>query len=249
MASYFECTTGCTNCCPRELRKDEHNIYVNATLGDVYRAFVFDNPDKKSFSEVFRQQFGFGATRPTDTKAPELDKELMKLVYRVIPIFSNDTFVLAPTAKYPCHNLTATGCRSHDKITKYLCCACSPESKLMDDDTEHDLEKWGYIMEIFPCLINCTLDRNQRKRTMSLSKLHDDEIRLTHRIFPHMRVSEMDNSNPVYLGDIEDDSSGEMLKTVQSLDDSANRSWEPEVIESTIKYAKIMGIKLNAFPR
>jgi hypothetical protein len=52
MKDYFNCKNGCTGCCPGGLYTDKKGknelLRVTLTIGDVYRTFKYNNPNKKT---------------------------------------------------------------------------------------------------------------------------------------------------------------------------------------------------------
>ncbi len=162
---YWSCTLGCADCCPSG-RKNE--ILVPATLFDVWREYVLNNPDGLSFYNVAYERFSLGASEAGALlEYPDVFGLNADAVY---PVFSRGR---------RCKNLSEdeTGCRVHGTVVQGPNCLSMPEGNLAKSKHKREMMyKDRKTQEVYPCIIGKILRPEDKVRCGQLWHISKDEM-------------------------------------------------------------------------
>lgn len=272
MEGYFRCVKGCTLCCPGGIdlsgAKKEMPISFYTTIGDVFRSYKYNNSEKKSFSEVFKEQFRLVIHTPLNRYFNEEEKKLEAEGWIVVNLPPHDLFTILPSPRDPCYNLNSDGCRVHNSHVKYLTCALQPQ------ETLQRVEKFRFKpskdwKDLFICAYEKKLSSAEADKIKALKNIFEREEKITEKIFPKVTINGMSNMNkngPVLIlermsidlvGDEAESAEfkeiiskleAKILKTMRDFDDEKNRWWQEDVLDTTESYFEETLVKTNIMP-
>jgi len=259
-SAFFACAKGCTGCCPggtytiEASRFPSYYSKVHSTIGDLWRAYKFHNPEGRPFSEIALSDYQYYGVSPFDVKATmdEMHADVAfdaRLSDNLDPLrpYAMELFIFEPHAKTPCHLLYDDGCKGHGSVVKNIECAHEPEGFLLY------VKGWnpGERNEppLVPCVWDVNLDPADYARIEKLERIDALERSFARSIFPIRQM--WGNSNWKKFLPLEDVRDGvreeiqqKLTATLTSYDDPANRFWEGKIMETTRGYADAMGFEL-----
>ena len=244
MKDYFRCGKGCTGCCPGGYYTDKKGknelLRVTLTIGDVYRTFKHNNPNKKNFYNLFTEKFKLIAIPPLTVSKEELGMVEERLQDAgLTAIVSNDPKDqhLVPAPKTPCTNLRQ-GCEVHNTPAQYIICTMQPEKSLMNAKIR-ELTKEDY--EIFPCIKGKKLHRKEKERIINLKSILNREEQISTKMLPVIITTDEKITYPIEWFQGETGEIKEAARRImEPFNQEKNRWWEEEIEMLTRIYNKII---------
>lgn len=235
--NYFYCDRSCLteeNKLPSCCATGDYEVLVEATIGDCYRAFKYDNPEGKSFAEIFYQRFEFYVHQPVLGQHPSLTYE-------------PETHI-GIASRSPCYYLDGINCRVHGSILKYIVCTLLPEKYLLCGP----LDESQLNPEIcpFPCVRGKILDDITKERAQKLQAVEEVERDITREIFEQESLISLvgkgcNIARPTPLSSLKNKRLAKELESiVANFNTKKNRDWEYEIDRLTENYARIIGYNL-----
>jgi len=230
MPEYFECNSDCTKCCPGS--DPNSKMKVGITVGDAYRNYLFNNPDNRSFSELFLEVYEFYLIRKTKGRTLEDLKN-----------FKIGTYAYLPVIKSPCYSLNHE-CELYDSLARPIGCVIAPEFSIALPGETLDGTDNNALLE---CTAEKLLTPDKAEKTRRLVDVLKKEKGLTLAVFG-MRIQRL-----LYKGapavPISLLIGSEMIESaletkLRSFDSEEGRHWQEQITETTRRYAEIMGFEL-----
>jgi hypothetical protein len=244
MKDYFRCEKGCTGCCPGGHYKDKKGknelLRATLTIGDVYRTFKHNNPNKKEFYNIFTEKFKLIAIPPLTVSKEELGMVEERLQDAGLTfLISNDPKDqhLVPAPKTPCPNLRQ-GCEAHNTPAQYIICAMQPEKSIINADIR-ELTKEDY--EIFPCIKGKKLHRKEKSRIINLKSILNSEEQISTKMLPVIITTDKKRTYSIEGLKGETQEIKETARRImEPFNEEKNRWWEEEIETLTRVYKKII---------
>ncbi len=182
-SQYWKCISGCTNCCPMGR---EQEIFVPATLFDIWREYALRNPGGEPFYRIASQRFGLRAVKAGEI----LDAPA---IYDLEP----DKYYVMFSRQNPCGNLRkdATGCIVHGSVAMGPNCFGVPEGRIgaNNNSIHHEWEE----QEFYPCTTGKALPPEERARMRKISPIAQHEMGLSMRSMKDIQIAPDDTTRPV----------------------------------------------------